>query len=271
MRAARLVTSLALLAGCAHQRPVDPSAPLRLSMTAGQTVFGRCKLSLDVDMGAARGDRSGGSHLALAFTARHVEHVDSIAPDGTAQLSTQLTDVRAAGSQSADAAQIDAFAGALGRLRVTLDRSPRGEVNRLEVTEVSPPLTEQTARALLTVLYSAKRGPILPAGDERTFTVRKPLPEVGGFVGQSVHTCTLTSRRALEARIGCDDHTDGQGGDGPTARHMTVRSTGEYTVAAGALRASTVDDLLTVELAASSPDALSTGVRQHVRVSFTRE
>jgi hypothetical protein len=275
MRAARLASVLLVAAGCAHHRGAGsaaaPPLPLRLTMTAGETVRGRARLSLDVEMDAAKGDRGGGNHLALAFDAVDVEHVDTVAPDGSAQLSAALVDVRAAGSQAADPTQIEAFAIALGKVRVRLDRSPRGEVTRLEVDDVTPPLTEQTARALLTVLYHAHRGPLLPAADERSFTAQKALPEGSGFVGQITYTCSVTSWSGDRAQIGCDGHADGTGGNGASSRHMAVRSTAGYEVSGGALRTSNADDELTVELHVSGQQNLSTGVRQRVRVAWTRE
>jgi hypothetical protein len=280
----RFALALVALAGCGP-RPasktaatVKPGTVLRLAAKAGDETHGRVTLAMDVDMGAGQEGQieksSGGQHLALAFKLGTVEKVEAVDADGTAHVHARLVDVMGAASQGGDQNKVDLFAAALDKVTIGFARSARGDVSALELTELTPPLTDQMVRPMLNAVFAAQRGTILPDGPATpgmTWNALLAFPPNGGFDGGTTFQYQYVRDDQGQAVIDCDVVIDGQGGGKTSPRRIAGRSTDEYQLDRGGVRfrATRIDTVL--ELEQTLPSSTMTHVRQHVRAEWARQ
>lgn len=277
-----------LLVACAHKPPpAPPPAPpppppkgelLRFKAKAGDEQHNKVRITIESESAAAQGDKRGAQKpLVLSFSFGEEEKVDSVSPDGSALITARLVDAVGQASQGANQKLVDEMALAFDELHIQLKRQPRGEVAGINLTGLRAPLEEPTARQVLNAVYGAQRGPLFPEEHVDvggTWKTHVPMPEASGFVGDVDYDYTwarndgglavITSVGRLAAK------RVGQGGNVTTK--LTGQSTGEFhfDVAAGKLLASTVDQMTQVEGAIAGQQTLELGVRQHIRVEWSR-
>src|SRR5258706_12073560 len=141
------------LAACAHKKPPppppEPPKPvgdtLRFKAKAGEEPKAKVAMLIDQEMTSTTGGKSGTKKIILNFSFIEEEKVDSVAPDGAAQISARLVDVTGAATTGASQEMVDNFALALDDLKISFRRSPRGEVAAITVSGVHKPLDDSTA------------------------------------------------------------------------------------------------------------------------------
>jgi hypothetical protein len=276
----RVLTLLVLVSGCAHKAPPPsppPAAPvgdtvLRWKAQPGESLSAKGKLTIVQDVSGGQGPKASTKHLALAFDFTEEEKVESVNADGTATVHARLVDVVGQTGEGGNQAAVDQFALALDDVKITFQRSARGEVNGLILAGIHPPLEEQTARAMLNSLYSAQRGPLFPEQPQivgGTWKAETALPPSTGFSGQITYSYTLSRKGGGVAVIAAEGKVDGAGGSAQAPRAMKGRSTGEYRfdLESGKLIGTVTEGQVDVDqVIGTPPTALK--VKQQVRAEW---
>jgi hypothetical protein len=280
----RLAVAVLLFSGCAHKPPPPPPAPppppppkgdtLRLKYQNGEDRISKVKLAIEQDVSGSQGNKSASRKLALTFDFVEESKVESLAPDGTAQITARLADAVGSAASGADQKMVDDFALALDELKISFKRSPRGEIVALLLGGLRPPLEEGTARAMLNAMYSSQRGPILPEAPTDvggTWKVDTALPPSTGFTGLISYNYTYARKGGGVAVVSCVGTIDGKGGPGTGTRKMTGKSVSEYRleVESGRLLSSSVDSDVQIDQNIPGQQTISSGVKQHVHAEWT--
>src|SRR3569833_448805 len=244
MRRGLPVVALLMMA-CAHQPPPPPPAPpppapapkgdlLRFKAKPGDESKSKIKLTVEQEQAAAQGDKRGASKpVTLTFTFGEEEKVDSVAQDGSMIVSSRLVAAVGQGSGGTNQAVADDMALAFDELKIQFKRQPRGDVVAIALSGLRKPLDESLARAVLTAIYGAQRGPLLPAGPD----------------GEVRYDYTYARKDGGAAVIGCEGRFDGKRPQGTAMQKISGTSSAEYRfdIAGGRMRGSNVDQMTQVE------------------------
>jgi hypothetical protein len=146
------------------------------------------------------------------------ERIDSV--DG-GEASVQARMLEAVGA-SGEPQLSDKLALALDELKVSFRRTTRGEVRDLKIDGLRAPLDENTARAIVSTLFGAGRGPCLPdrnAALQDDWTVETD-DDVVGLTAHLRHFYTLLEKRTDAVRVRAKGRVEAIGSLGSTRRHL---------------------------------------------------
>jgi hypothetical protein len=275
------------LVGCAHKpepAPPPPAPPppkgdlLRFRAKAGDEAKSKVKLTIEQEQAAAQGDKRGTSKpVTLTFSFGEEEKVDSVAPDHSMIISARIVDAVGEGSAGTSQQMVDDMALAFDELKIQFKRQERGDVVAVAMSGLRKPLDESTARAVLNAIYGAQRGPLFPEEHVDvggTWKTTMPIPSTAaGFEGQVHYDYTYARRDGGVAVIGCEGRFEGKRPQGTAMQKLSGKSSAEYRfdVGAGRMMASNVDQMTQAEGAIAGAQTLQLGVRQRIRVEWTRD
>lgn len=169
--------------------PPKPAAPpgelFRFQEKAGEA--GQGKVSIRIESEPFSGNpkaRKGPPKLARAFAMTEEHAVAAVDADGTQHVTGKLLDVEGKGETAKEQKAADALARALSEIKISFDRSAKGEVTRLKVEAVNDPLDEGPARIVAGSIYGAGRGAFFPeqqteVGNGWKISTEVPIPNGG--------------------------------------------------------------------------------------------
>lgn len=248
-------------------KPAEPTGDtLRLKAAQGDANKGKVKLTIDQE---APGKKGKVLQVSLQFDFVDEEKVEMAGPDG-AQVSARFADATAKAIAGAKQDTADQLALALDDLKIVFKRSPRGEVSSLQITNVHAPLDEQTARAVVSAIFGAQRGAVLPEEPvdlSKTWKVELPMPANSNYSGTISYQYTYAKKEGGVVTVTTVGTTEGKAGSGNATQKMSGKSTGEvrFELTSGKLLASTQDNDVKIEILPAG-----TAVKQRIRAEWTR-
>ncbi|MCS6914563.1 MAG: hypothetical protein RMK29_09540 [Myxococcales bacterium] len=268
------------LGGCPKPAPppqpvVQPPPPpprgdlFRFSQQAGTSGQGRVSIRIENEPLNPKPGRKGASsgRLMRAYTLTEEHLIVSVDADGTQHITGKLIDVEGKTDNPKEQREADALARALSEIKISFDRTARGEVipAKLEITDVNRPLDPRTARIVAGSIYGAGRGPIFPEEHVevgRTWTIRSEVPIPGGNITWEIEY--KYERR--EGNIAVISFSGKSSGESQGAQ-LTGDAKGElrFDLQKGALAAMTVD---TKNASDPGPQASTPGTILRVHVEW---
>lgn len=273
------------LVGCAHKKPPPPPLPppkpkpkgdvLKLLPKEGDAPKAQVKVTIEQEAGLKQGGKSASGKVVFTVTFAEESKVESVAADGTAEVSARLVDAvgeTGVGAKPDLVNMVNDFALAIDELHLQLKRSARGEATELTFTGLRKPLEEGSARALFNAAYLAGRGPIFSEEHVEpgaTWKSTTPLPAGLGLTGDAMYVYTYKSREGAIAVISCEGSVDAKGAG--TVARMTSKSSNElrFDVTAGRLLGNVFDGVTQTEMTITGQQTIATGVKQHIHVEWT--
>lgn len=200
-------------------KPEAPKGDLfRLGEKAGTSGQGRVSIRVENEpLNPPKPTRKGGgpAKLVRAYTLSEEHTVIGVEPDGTQHITGKLLDVEAKTDNPKEQKDADAIARLLTEIKIGFDRHPRGEVSKLEISDVNKPLDPVTARIVAGSIYGAGRGQIFPENHTevgQSWTIRSEVPIPAGGANTleleyhydkkdgSIATCTFTGKSTGESQ-----------------------------------------------------------------------
>ena len=264
----RIALALVVLgAACAHSRSeanatnTSRGALLRFKPKVGGRLFAKVRINVEADSAA--------EHAAFGFSFSAEETIDKVAEDGTASVSARLLDATGEAGASTDQKTMDALALAFDELKIRFKRSLRGEVTELAITDIRAPLDDKMARTVVSSVYGAAHGPILPEEPVDVGSTWKVETDIGtavGVVGKATHSYVFVRKSGNLSVLSCESTMDAKG-PGGARKHMSSKQTSEYGFDgdSGRLQSILADSSLKAE------EGTPASVRQRVTFKWTAE
>jgi hypothetical protein len=286
MRPARgLILLIFAFLGCAHNPPpptaqTTSSKPpkgdlIRLKPATGDQPSAKATLDIEQESAGPGSSKSGALRkLTLNFTLVEEEKVETVTPDGTAQISARLADVDGQASTGVPQSQVNEMAMALDELKVQFRRSPRGEVAAVTLSGLRSPLDEKTARLIVSAFYSGNRGPILPPDSVEvggTWKEQTNVPTTFG-VADATYLYKYVAKDNGVAVITGEGAFESKAGGGATPKRMIGKINAEYKVDLATGRIVAVSDEVSTQVEDTIPaQSNASAVRTRVKVRWALE
>lgn len=168
-------------------KPVVPAGDLfRLQGRAGQKGQGKVSILIENEpLNVVAKARKGSVRLMRVFTLNEEHTLTAVDPDGTQHVVGRLVEIEGKGDSPREQKDVDAVSRALAEIKVSFERSPRGEVTKLAVEGAQKPLDPGFARIMGGSIYGAGRGYLFPernteVGNDWKVRTEVPIPQPSG-------------------------------------------------------------------------------------------
>ncbi len=267
IRSLALAACAALLVACAgpkktvkkEEPPPPPPKPageqLRFKAKVGDKLVAKTKLLIEFDTQIKQGKKMVPKHVVLEFDLASEEKIDSVDGAGNLQITARLADAFGK-AQGLDAKTVDDFALAIDELKVSLTRTPRGDITSVGINGVRPPLDDRVARSIVNALYSASRGPVLAedaVDANATWKSELDVPLGPNAIGKAIYTYTFAKKDGAVATISSAGTVTGEAAPG---KKVSGKITSEYKLdtAQGKLTAYSTDITSQIDDASAPSD-----------------